>query len=387
MKKKGKLFFITIILTLTAALIIAPSYPLSVKNVKAAAEPVCPVNTSASAMAVIESSTRRVLYSHNMHQRRPNASTTKILTAITVIENANVNDIITVPPCAVGVEGSSMYLDKGEKISVLDLLYGLMLRSGNDAAVALAMHTAGSLEKFAELMNKTAKKAGAINSNFVTPHGLHHDEHYTTAYDLAMISAYAMENPLFAKIAGTKNHTATWDGRDYKRYMTNKNKILTMYEGGNGIKTGFTKKAGRCLVSSACRNGMQVICVVLNCGPMFEECMQLMSMAFENYPMREIANKDKPIGSIGVKRGQSDAVKIATKDSFYYPLEKSEFEKLRYEAEIKPSLCAPVRAGKKVGKIKVYLDNQLLFSTEAVTIESVAAEPFYKRFERLLIGN
>ena len=232
--------------------------------------------TSAKAMAVIEASTGRLLYEKSKDLKLPMASTTKICTAITVIENCdNIEKTVTVPDKAVGVEGSSIYLQKSEKVKIIDLLYGLMLQSGNDCAEALAITVGGSIEHFAAMMNETAAKAGATNSNFVTPHGLHDDNHYTTAYDLALISAYAFKNPVFEQIVSTKKHIMPWEGRNYPRVIVNKNKILSTYEGGDGVKTGFTKKAGRCLVSSATRDGMRIIAVVLNCGPMFEDCASL----------------------------------------------------------------------------------------------------------------
>ena len=252
------------------------------------------VQTSAQSMLLLENSTNRVLYERNADKKRPMASTTKIVTAITVIENASdLERTVKVPSAAVGVEGSSVYLEHDEELKIIDLLHGLMLQSGNDCAVALAITVGGSVEKFAEMMNVTAKKAGATNSNFVNPHGLHDDNHYTTARDLALISSYAMKNPVFESIVSTKRYTMPWMGRDYDRVVMNKNKILSTFDGGDGIKTGYTKRAGRCLVSSATRDGMRVICVVLDCGPMFEECGALMERAFSEYKLEKVCSTDK----------------------------------------------------------------------------------------------
>lgn len=238
-------------------------------------------DSSASAMALIDGDTGELLFSKNCDERREPASTTKICTAITVLEHWTMLDIpVAVPDEAIGVEGSSIYLQKGEMLSVRDLLYGLMLQSGNDCAVALAMIVGDSVEGFAELMNETAKKAGALNTNFVNPHGLHHDDHYTTAYDLCMISYYAMKNDVFREIVATKRHRMPYHNHDYDRNFPNKNKMLYNYQGGNGIKTGFTKASGRCLVSSATRNDKTYICTVLNCGDMWEESARLLDRAF-----------------------------------------------------------------------------------------------------------
>lgn len=239
------------------------------------------VGSSAASMALVDGDTGELVYSKNCDARREPASTTKICTAITVIENQTLLDIpMPIPNEAVGVEGSSLYLQKGEMMTVRDLLYGLMLQSGNDCATALAIIVGGSVEGFVRMMNETAEKAGAKNTHFMNPHGLHHDEHYTTARDLCAISYYAMRNELFREIVSTKRHTTPYHNHDYKRNFPNKNKILFNYEGGNGIKTGYTRHSGRCLVSSATRDGKTYICTVLNCYDMFEECMRLMDCAF-----------------------------------------------------------------------------------------------------------
>lgn len=237
--------------------------------------------SSAHSMALVDGDTGELIFCKNKDARREPASTTKICTAITVLENHTLLDLpVPIPNEAVGVEGSSLYLQKGESMTVRDLLYGLMLQSGNDCAVALAVIVGGSVDGFVKMMNETAQKAGATNSNFVNPHGLHHDEHYTTAHDLCKISYYAMQNKLFREIVATKRHSTPYHGHDYKRNFPNKNKILFNYDGGNGIKTGYTRASGRCLVSSATRNGKTYICTVLNCYDMFEECMRLMDKAF-----------------------------------------------------------------------------------------------------------
>ena len=239
-------------------------------------------HTSAASAIVIERTTGRVLYEHNADERRPIASTTKILTAITVIENTeDLDRSVVVPDAAIGTEGSSLYLEKGEKLRIIDLLYGLMLRSGNDCAVALAIVTSGDVKGFTALMNMTARRAGACDSRFVNPHGLPDEDHKSTARDMALISAYAMRNDVFRRIVSTKRYTeCPYADRGYNRDMTNKNKMLTMLDGATGIKTGYTKEAGRCLVSSASRDGKEVICVVLGCGPMFEESCAMIEEAF-----------------------------------------------------------------------------------------------------------
>ena len=236
-------------------------------------------DNSHSAQIVMDANTYEVIFGENIHARLPMASTTKIMTALVIIENCNLNDLVTIDDRAIGVEGSSVYLEKGEKLKVKDLLLCLMLRSGNDSAVALALHLCNSLEKFAMMMNSKVEELGLKNTNFTNPHGLHDDNHYTSAYDLAVISSYAMKNQDFINVVSTKNVKIT--SNYHTRYLSNKNKILTSYEGANGIKTGFTKKAGRCLVASAKRNQKQVVSVVLNVSDTYGTCKTLMDKAFE----------------------------------------------------------------------------------------------------------
>lgn len=219
-----------------------------------------------SAVVVMDAADGSVLYAENENARMEIASTTKILTAITVIENYDIFACFTIPRLAVGVEGSSVYLREGEEWRILDLLYGLMLRSGNDAAVALAIATKGSVEEFVDLMNETARKIGAENSRFANPHGLHDEAHYSTALDMAKVTAYALRSPIFAAICRTKTHRyeKVSNGKKETGVFYNKNKLLYTYPGATGVKTGYTKHSGRCLVSAAERDGRTLICVVLN---------------------------------------------------------------------------------------------------------------------------
>lgn len=250
--------------------------------------------TCAKSCVVMERTSGRVLYSQNGNARLPMASTTKIVTAITVIEHSCLDDVVTIPQQACGVEGSSVYLRCGEQLTVRELLFALMLRSGNDCAVALALHIGGTVEHFAEMMNETARSLGCNDSNFVTPHGLHDDNHYTTAHDLATITCYALSNKEFATIVSTEK--VKIGSGDSARVLVNKNKLLHNYDGANGVKTGFTKKAGRCFVGSATRNGMQVVVVVLNCGPMFEDTAKLLDYAFANYKLQTVVPVNKICG-------------------------------------------------------------------------------------------
>ena len=239
----------------------------------------CAYAANGSSYIVMRADTKEIFAESNKDLRLPMASTTKTMTALIAVENCSLDEIVVIPDEAVDVEGSSVYLKKGDRYTVGELLYGLMLRSGNDAAVALALHVAGSVENFAEMMNLRAESLGLENTRFVNPHGLHDKNHYTSAYDLAVIGCEAMENDLFRKIVSTKFITV--GSGDDKKYWANKNKILSVYDGGNGIKTGYTTDSGRCLIASATRNGVTVVSVVLNRYDMFNDCCKLMDKAFE----------------------------------------------------------------------------------------------------------
>ncbi len=356
---------------IAALVTITAFFALFVRRTTSLAETV----SCAASMITTEAGSGRVLYEKNADSRRPMASTTKIATAITVIDNVpDLEKTVVIPDCAVGVEGSSIYLSKGETASIRDLLYGLMLQSGNDCAVALAVTTAGSVEKFAALMNETARKCGANDTNFVTPHGLHDDNHYTTARDLAKISAYAMKNATFREIVSSKRHTMPWAGHDCDRVILNKNKILTTFDGGDGIKTGYTKKAGRCLVASATRDGMTIISVVLDCGPMFEECRNLMEKAFEEYSLVDITAL-APDVKAEVRDGAKKTVTLRPTATSTYPLTKEETERLIFEEKGVKPMRGGVRRGTENGKICVTLEKRLLFESKLFTIEEVEPLP------------
>lgn len=296
--------------------------------------------TVSKAECVVEVSSRRFLHETNADDRLALASTTKILTAILIIDDCDLNQTITIPQEAEGTEGSSVYLRAGDEYTVGDLLYGLMLRSGNDCAVSLALHHSGSIEAFAQAMNEKAVSLGAEHSHFVNPHGLPNDGHYTTAHDFALISAYAMENETFRKIVSCKYYEP--------RNWQNKNKMLWNYSGANGVKTGFTMRAGRCLVTSAERNGVKLVCVVLNSPQMYERTEELLDSTFEKYSMYELCRADEPFEGFTITSG------------FSYPLTEEERENVRIESI--PLDPLPEKEGEFAGVMNIFLENNLLFS-------------------------
>lgn len=348
-------------------------------------KPVSAAETTAKACVVMEANSGRVLFEKNADLRLPEASTTKIMTALVVAENADPDAVVEIPKQAAGVEGSSIYLRAGEHLTIKELLYGLMLQSGNDCAVALAISVGGDMRNFARMMNEKAAALGCENTNFTNPHGLPDDNHYTSARDLAVISCAAMNNPLVKEIVGTKRVNISNEGYDYDRVIINKNKILTRFDGANGVKTGYTKKAGRCFVGAAERDGMQLVTVLLNCGPMFEESMSLMDDMFDLYEMKNLAEGVALPREISVKNGKSDSVAVGLKDDMRYPLKKdgSENGKITYQCAVKDFVKAPVKKGDTAGEIKISFDNRLIFSSNIVTLKQVDKAGFWSRLFKI----
>ena len=337
MKRKGFVFRLIISSLISAYIrfLITPS------RLKASALSLIP---ESKAECVMEANSRRVLYQANGDTRLPMASTTKILTCITAIELCqNLESKLSIPKEAVGIEGSSVYLKEGEIYTVKDLLYGLMLRSGNDCATALALYCSGSIAKFTAKMNETAQKAGALHSLFQNPHGLPCENHYTTAYDLALITCYAIQNPVFTQIVSTQNYNA--------KHWKNKNKMLTLYDGATGVKTGYTREAGRCLVTSAKRENLTLVCVVLSSPMMYERSMQLLDDAFALYKNECILEENQVLNIDEKHKG------VARK-SFYYPL----LEEERNLIEIKTKPKNIKNKQEIIGEFEIYLSKRLLFS-------------------------
>ncbi len=331
--------------------------------------------STAKAAVVMDVQTGRVLFSKNPNERLPMASTTKIMTTLVAVESGRLNETVKVSNRAAYTEGSSIYLKPGEALTVEELLYGIMLRSGNDAAMAVAEHIGGSIEGFVEMMNQKAKEIGAVNTHFANPHGLDNPEHYTTAYDLALITSYALRNPKFAEIVKTKSKTITgppdvnWD-----RSMQNKNKMLWQYEGGDGVKTGFTKKAGRCLVSSATHDNWQLCSVVLNCGPMWEESTSLLNYAFNNYSRQKVIDGSQVYQKLKVASGKEDSVEIKPTDDFYMPLKNEELGKIITVPALDFNNVAPITKGQNAGALKIYLDKEYMGAVNLEYCQSIEAQ-------------
>lgn len=307
---------------------------------------------SAEKAIVIDAETDRVLYEKNADSRALIASTTKMMTALIVCEQCNVLDRVKIPKEAVGIEGSSMYLKEGEILTVQELLYGLMLQSGNDAAVALAIYCGGTVEGFVQLMNDKAASLGLTNTSFENPNGLDGVNHYSSARDLAKLASYAMENPIFARTVSTKSV------RIGERTLTNHNKLLWRIEGAEGVKTGYTKAAGRTLVSSTERNNRRIIVVTLNASDDWNDHKQLTENGFSHFTVKQIIQKGDCVGTVEVAGGQAGRVELIAAEEFSYAMRQEE------EIEIVPQapgfVYAPVSRGEDAGVVYVCIGKNVI---------------------------
>ena len=335
---------------------------------------------SAENAILLDAQTGRVLYEKQADKQSLIASTTKIMTALVVCEQTNVLDRVRIPQEAVGIEGSSMYLKAGEVMTVQDLLYGLMLHSGNDAAVALAIYCGGTVEGFAELMNDKAHRLGMHNTHFVNPNGLDAPGHYSTARDMAKLAAYAMENPIFAKTVSTKTVKAA------DRILTNHNKLLWSLNGAEGVKTGYTKAAGRILVSSCKRDGRRLIAVTMNDRNDWQDHKQLMEGGFADFSVRQLITAGECLGTAQVMSGEKETVQLLAAEDFSYALTQREQPELVLP---KPDFAyAPVVYGQEAGFAYVCLKGKAIGKIPLVYGETVEMEEIKKPslWEKLLKG-
>ena len=307
---------------------------------------------SAKCAILMDAYTGRVLYEKDSDQQALIASTTKIMTALVVCEQCNVLDRMRIPKEAVGIEGSSMYLKEGEILTIQELLYGLMLHSGNDAAVALAIYCGGTVEGFVQLMNDKARELGMVNSYFENPNGLDAPGHYSTARDMAILTAYAMKNPLFQKTVSTKTVSAG------ERTLRNHNKLLWQFEGADGVKTGYTRAAGRILVSSAVRAGRRLIAVTIDDPNDWKDHISMLEDGFENYSNYTIVEKGTCLGSVDVISGSDEAVSVYATESCQYALAKD--ETVDVITRVVPFVYAPVFEGKTAGFAYICVDGTVV---------------------------
>ncbi len=317
------------------------------------------LETSAASAVVMDAGSGRVIYGQNIHAERSIASITKLMTALVAVEHCgDPDELVTVDPQAVGTEGSSMYLAYGEELPLRHLLYGLLLRSGNDAAVAIAIHCAGDVETFAEWMNDKAAELGLQHSHFANPNGLEAEGHYSSAYDMALIARAVLDDPLLAEIVATKSITLG------ERYLENHNKLLRRYEGCIGLKTGYTQAAGRTLVSAAQRMGTTFIAVTLHDPNDWDDHTALLDYAFENYHSHLLARGGKTLATVAVEGSLARAVSVVTASEVRYPLADDETPTVRIR--LPACLKAPVKQGEVVGALVYSLNGEEIGRTDLI---------------------
>jgi len=326
----------------------------------------------AEGAVLMDAETGRVLWAKNPHKRLFPASTTKILTAVLALEKGKLDSTVVVSREAAETGGSAIWLEEGEKLTLEDLLYAVLLSSANDAAAAVAEHIGGTQENFVRMMNEKAKAIGAEDTHFVNPHGLHDEKHYTTAYDLALIGRYAMTNSEFEKIAATKKKIIPWAGHDWSRLLINKNNLIRnpeLFPGADGIKNGYTTPAGNCLVASATRNGMRLIAVVLDAPNATGEAVRLLDYGFKNYSKEKLVTKGEILGSFKVKGyGRVNLVASRSMGAALREGEKNRVEAVVYAPK---KVDHSVKKGDVMGKIKFTVDGETITTVDLVAAETV----------------
>ena len=357
------------------------------------------------ACIVLDRKSNRIIYGKNEKNKVKMASTTKIMTATIVIENYDLSKTVEISKKAAGTGGSRLGLKQGDKISVLDLLHGLMLCSGNDAAVALAETVAGGIPEFSDMMNNKAKELGLENTHFESPHGLDSDNHYTTAYDLSLLTNYALNNETFLKIVGTKNYTVTING--YPKNITNTNELLGTLNGVYGVKTGFTNGANRCLVTACKRNDLDIICVVLGCDTKnfrTKDSIKLIEYTFQNYEYLNISDlidenlnnwKEENLNNFNIKKGVSNNIEIyyQTPDFSVIPIKKVDKNNIEVIINIDTNLTAPVYENSEIGNLYILCNGEEVFTTNILSSTYIPKKnisnyylDFFKNYSSLLNG-
>lgn len=350
--------------------------------------------TYSRAVVVYDRASKTVIYGKNENEVRAMASTTKIMTAIILLENADLSTTVEVSQKAANTGGSRLGLKTGDKITLNDLLYGLMLCSGNDAAVQIAETVGGSIEDFAELMNKKADELGLENTKYVTPHGLDADGHHTTAYELAVLTDYALNNEMFAKVVNTKEYTVTING--YPKNLSNTNELLGYLEGVNGVKTGFTNGALRCLVTSTLRNNFNIVTVVLGADTKkirTTDSIKLIEYTYQNYEQVDVSKlveekfeEWKKTYNITINKGIKNEIntKLGAQQYTVYPIKKEDKENINIEIYDVNYAEAPLLENTKLGYIQIKIDGKILYTVDILASEDVRKKDVKDYFYSML---
>ena len=309
------------------------------------------LSVSARSAALLDLDSGSLLYEKNADERLGMASTTKIMTALVAAEEGKLDRVISIPKEAVGIEGSSIYLTEGESLTLRQLLYALLLSSANDAAVAIAIAVSGSVESFVELMNEKALSLGLKSTHFTNPHGLYDDDHYTTAYELALISAEALNDPVIREIASTYKRSIPKGEDKCGRVLVNHNKMLRLYDGAIGLKTGFTKKTGRCLVSAAERDGLTLIAVTLNAPDDWNDHCSMLDLGFKNYERVTVYEAGDFSYALPLTNGKENYVLLTNAESISFTLPKSRKKATVKVYTLRHFEFAPIKEGATLGRL------------------------------------
>ncbi len=331
---------------------------------------------------VIDNTTHRILYDKNANQQRSIASLTKIMTSILLVENCKLTDIINVPDSVTWVGGSSLGLKKGDTITAYNLLVGMLLPSGNDAAYTTGMHIGGTIEKFGEMMTAKAKQIGALNTSFKNAHGLDEEGHYSSAYDMALITSYALKNDVINEIVDSPSLSVTYGKTT--RLLNNTNRLLKSYSYVDGVKTGYTGDAERCLITSGTKNEFRIISVVLGAtdtNTRFNTAKDLMAKTFELYKNEDLSKMMNWFIKIPIIKGENDYYEININDSMTYPIMSQEYEKIYIKQEFIKEIYAPMLAGTYIGNIKMYLGEDVIYSKDIFLTEDVKKASIKKYFK------
>ena len=340
---------------------------------------------SAQSAILIEAESGQIICQKNADDKLPMASTTKIMTALVALELSSPETVITVHADAVGVEGSSVYLTEGEQLTLEQLLYAMMLESANDAAAAIAIGISGSIESFADEMNRKAKELGLSQTHFTNPHGLDHEEHYTTAYELSVITRSALQNELFGQIVATRKTTIPHAADNCTRLLVNHNKLLRLYDGCVGVKTGFTKQSGRCLVSAAERNGVKLIAVTLNSPDDWNDHTKLFDFGFTQFKSVSLCQPEDITLSLPVVGGVSNSVMAVNTEELSVTLPVGHGV-ITYVLETQHFEYAPLQAGQCLGKVIFYCDTngdgiqEVIAETALVSCNAIEKQPVKRSF-------
>lgn len=331
----------------------------------------------AEAAILLDAKTGQVLYEKNSRSQKAPASTTKIMTAILAIESGKLDEETVISRRAAATPGSSMHLYAGQKISLRELLTGLLLRSGNDAAVAIAEHLSGSVPEFSRRMNEKAAAIGAVNSHFVNPHGLTHPDHYVTAYDLAIITRYALTNPIFAELVRTKETQIDWidqRGRESDQLLHNTNRLLWMLAEADGVKTGTTGAAGPCLVASATRGNQKLIAVILHDHSRWQDAASLLRYGLHEFALFDYAASGETVASIAVENGPVQDVNGRVNDNAGLSLLRTDLPLASVECQIPDKIKAPVYRGQKIGEIVFFIAEKPVKRVDIVAETDIPAQ-------------